>query len=70
MVSSECARPRAQHRDTAKIVGETESDGALNIAVAEDGHTPETKRGFSLQIWKSTTFFFSLLFITRMSRPS
>ena len=37
----ECARPRAQQRDTAKIVGETESHCSLDIAVAEDGHASD-----------------------------
>ena len=36
----ECARHRAQQRDTAKGVGENESNGLLLIAVAEDGYTP------------------------------
>ena len=37
----ECARPRAQQRDTAKIVGETESHCSLDIAVAEDDHASD-----------------------------
>ena len=37
---SGCARPRAQQRDTMRDGGETGNDYLLNIAVAEDGHTP------------------------------
>ena len=40
-IQTECARPRAQQRGIAKIVGETESHCSLDIAVAEDGHTPK-----------------------------
>ena len=36
----ECARPRAQRRGYAEGIGETESNRLLNIAVAEDCHTP------------------------------
>ena len=39
-IRTECARPRAQQRGTAKDIGETESACSLDIAVAEDGHTP------------------------------